>query len=34
MTNDDYIEEIEPGVAALGAVLAATLIGLIIWLAA
>jgi len=34
MTNDNYIEEIEPGVVALGAAYAATLISLIFWLAA
>lgn len=34
MTNDNYIEEIEPVVIALGAAYAATLISLIFWLAA
>jgi hypothetical protein len=33
MMNDDYIEKIEPEVMVLGAVFAATLIGLIVWLA-
>jgi hypothetical protein len=32
MTNDDYIEEIEPGVMVLGAVFASTLIALIVWM--
>jgi hypothetical protein len=33
MTNDNHIEEIEPGVMALGAAYAATLISMIFWLA-
>ena len=33
MMNDDYIEEIEPEVMAVGAVFAAALIALIVWLA-
>ena len=33
MTSEHYIQEIEPGVVALGAVYAATLIGMIFWLA-
>jgi len=34
MPNDNRIEEIETGVVALGAAYAATLISLILWLAA
>jgi len=34
MTNDNRIEEIEPGMIALGAAYAATLIIMICWLAA
>ena len=34
MPNENHIEEIEPGVIALGAAYAATLIGMIFWLAA
>ena len=34
MENENRIEEIEPGVIALGATYAATLIGMIFWLAA
>ena len=34
MANENRIEEIEPSVIALGAAYAATLIGMIFWLAA
>jgi len=34
MANENRIEEIEPAVIALGATYAATLIGMIFWLAA
>jgi len=34
MTDENRIEELEPGVVALGAAYAATLIGMIFWLAA
>ena len=31
MKNDEYREEIEPSVMALGAIFAATLLGMILW---